>query len=664
MQIDVRTRLNRLDEGRPRMPTFSQQGSMLSLVTPFGADVLLLERLSGREAISALFEFTLEMRSSHPNLDPAEIVGRPVTVTIASSAASQRHITGIVKRFRHVGGSDDSSLYRVDLVPKLWLLTLGSDRVIYQKKSAADIVRTVLDANGIEYEDRLVGEYAVRDYCVCYDESPFMFLSRLMEDEGIFYFFRFDGDQHTMVLADAASVHQPCKGAPALRYVATTSRPFASDAIHRFEWDRRLVTQRFTLNDYDFEQSTNPLLSSASGTTGRGEHYLFPGKHTALDQGEKRARLRVDAAQLDAETGHGASHCHALGAGVSFSLSGYHRDDVNAVHVLSAVCHQASERNYENTFDTFLESRPFRSRQCTPRPFVAGLHTAVVVGPSDEEIWTDALGRVKVQLHWDRRGKHDDNSSCWVRVAQTMAGRGWGQWFLPRVGQEVLICYVDGDPDRPVIIGSVYNDALSPPVQLPSEQTQSVIRSRSSKGGQAGNEIRMEDKRDHEQLVLHAQKDLQIDVEQNLLTTLLTGSEMHTVKHGDRTVEVQAGKETHLIKGDRALHIGGDETHDNHGRYTHQVAGDFTLKVSGSLSIDVTGDVMIKAGTALHSQAGTSLSNKAGLDLTNEAGTALENKAGTTLTNQGLTVESKASATQTVDGGGMLTLKGAMVGIN
>jgi type VI secretion system secreted protein VgrG len=319
---------------------------------------------------------------------------------------------------------------------------------------------------------------------------------------------------------------------------------------------------------------------------------------------------------------------------------------------------------------------------------VAGSQTATVVGPKGEEIWADEHGRIKLQFHWDRFGKKDDTACCWVRVMQPAAGAGFGALFLPRVGQEVVVTHVDGDPDRPLVTGSVYNGENKPPVKLPANQTQTVLKTRSSKKGTAGNEIRLEDKKDAEEFYLHAQKDMKAEIENDLAVTLAKGSETRTIEKGDRTLEIKTGKETHTVKGTRNLTITGNETHTNEAGYTQKVKGDYTLKVTGNLVLDITGDIIIKsakgvalkAGTSLLSEAGTDLTNKAGTTLTNKAGTALTNQAGTALTNKaslglvneagttldnkGAMINSKASAMQTVDGGGMLTVKGGMVKIN
>ena len=399
-------------------------------------------------------------------------------------------------------------------------------------------------------------------------------------------------------------------------------------------------------------------------------------------------RDRVEAEQVQSAVSRGQSFCYALTAGTKFTLSGHIRAALNASHVLRTVTHSATNAQYSNSFECFIATATFRPQRVTPRPRVAGSQIATVVGPSGEEIWTDKHGRIKVQFPWDRVGVKDENSSCWVRVSQTWAGQGWGALFIPRIGQEVIISYVDGDPDRPLVTGSVYNAEKTPPVTLPSMQTQSTILSRSTKSGAAGNEIRFEDKKDSEEFYFHAQKDMKVEIENALTTTIKESHEIHTLNKGDRTIEVKTGKETHSVKGTREVTVTGNETHTNKADYTQKVTGNYELKVTGNLVIDVTGSITFKtakdatlkagttwaaesgtsftnkAGTALTNEGGTNLTNKAGMNLSNEAGMGLKNKAGTTLDNEGAMVTNKASAMQTVDGGGMLTVKGGMVKIN
>lgn len=667
---------------------FTQASAFLSVSTPLGANALLLDGVEGTEAISQPFRFSLTMRSDSTSLDAASIVGASVTVTMKLGNAAARYINGICSRFVHAGGDREFSAYSAEIVPKLWLLTLSRNRVIWQNKKADEIIKAVLGEFGVTFESKLTGTYAQREYCVQHDETAFEFISRLMEEEGIFYFFKFADGSHTMVLADATSAHVDCTNGAALAYLPEAGLRERIDTVQRFEYENRLVAQKYTLGDYDYLAPSTALNAEHAGTVGKGAQYEYPGGHKVVADGTARAKIRVEAQTVQSAVSRGQSYCYALTAGTKFTLSGHPRAALNAAHVLRSVTHSASNEHYSNSFEVFPATVPFRPPRVTPRPRVAGSQIATVVGPSGEEIWTDQHGRIKVQFPWDRVGTKNENSSCWVRVSQTWAGQGWGALFLPRIGQEVVISYVDGDPDRPLVTGSVYNAEKTTPITLPGSQTQSTIRSRSSKQGSAGNEIRFEDKKDSEEFYFHAQKDMKVEIENSLTTTVKESHETHTLEKGDRTVEVKTGKEVHKVKGTRELEVTGNETHTNKADFKQEVTGNHELKVTGNLVIDVTGsitiksakDITIKAGTTLAAEAGTSLSNKAGTALNNEAGTALTNKAGTSLTNEaslglknkagttldneGTMVNNKASATQTVDGGGMLTVKGGLVKIN
>jgi len=636
----------------------SQANCFASVSTPFGTDVLLLDGFGGREAISELYHFDLRMRSTNKALDPQQIVGKSVTVTLKDHTGATRYFNGIVTRFAHSGADVQYGFYSAELAPRLWLLTLGQDRVIWQNQSALDIVKQVLGAFGVTFEDgtKHAGNYLVRDYCVQYDESAFQFISRLMEEEGIFYFFTFADGAHTMVLADDPSAHEATT-AGTLYFAPDSSIGPQAQRLSAFEMSRGVVAGEHIVSDYDYTQAAT-LLSSSKGTSSipTGSRFTFPGKYVAASHGDQIAGTLREAHNVGQQTGHGEGGYYGLTAGTTFTLSGHPDSALNVSYVVRAVRHAASNLMYGNEFDVFPATVPFRAPLVTPRPVVSGTHTAKVVGPSDEEIWTDAQGRIKLKFYWDRTPDADQNSSCWVRVAQASAGPGWGHLFLPRIGEEVVVSYVDGDPDRPLVTGCVYNGTNAVPVTLPSMQTQSVIRSRSSKGGTAGNEIRMEDKLNSEELYVHAQKDMTVEIENALSTTVKAGAETHVVQKGDRSVEVSEGKETHTVKGTRTVDVTGDESHTNHAAFTHNVSGDHTHKIDGNYTLKVGGNLVIEVTG--------SISNKAGTSLASEAGTSHASKAGTTLSNEGMTVSHKASATQTVDGGGQLALKGGIVQLN
>ncbi|MGJ7530154.1 type VI secretion system tip protein TssI/VgrG [Variovorax sp. GB1P17] len=642
---------------------YTQNEAFLSVRTALGQDVLLLDTFQATEGLSQLFSCTLTMRAASDALPADQVIGTSATVTMQRTDDAARHFNGIVSRFTYLGSANDFALYSLELVPRMWLLTLGRDRVIYQSLNTPEIVQQVLSDFGVAFDLRLGGSYAKRDYCVRYDETAFDFVSRLMEEEGIFYFFSFSDGAHTLVLADSNSAYAPCPHAQMLSVCSEAEGRQRVHAVTRFESDARLVAMSHAVDDYDFLMPETDLLAQADGRDGRGLDYEYPGRVTAA-AGPARARIRVEEHHAQSQVARGESHCHHLLPGGTFTLSGHSRADLNGSQAVHSVRHHAQNDHYSNSFETLPPTAPFRAPRLTPRPVVAGSHTAQVVGPPGEEIWTDAHGRIKVQFPWDRQGRKNEKSSCWVRVSQAWAGSGWGALFLPRIGQEVVVSYVDGDPDRPLVSGSVYNAMQVPPLELPGMSTQSAIRSRSTKGGAAGNEMRFEDKKDAEEFYLHAQKDMRVEVENDLATTVMAGNETHSVAKGNRTIKVDTGNETHTVKGTRALEITGNETHANRADFTQTVTGNFELKVTGNLVIDVTGTLVIKSAQSLDLKAGTDLSAKATANLKAEAGIALSTKGGASLSNEAPAISSKASGMHAVEGGGMLALKGGLVKIN
>ncbi|MFL6658718.1 MAG: type VI secretion system Vgr family protein [Massilia sp.] len=620
-----------------------------SLSTALGADKLSLSRMFGEEAISELFAFHLEMSSADTAIDFSAMVGKSATVSVALAGSAVRTFNGVVTRFAQTGGQPHGATYRAELRPWLWWLTLDVDARIYQHKSVPDIICGLFTELGFtDFKNSLSATYKPRDYCVQYNESAFNFVSRLMEEEGIFYYFEHKDARHTMVLLDGADNYAACAGLASARYQATGSTRDALDLIFRCEAEQSAVPGKFESGDYNFETPAVALKGSAAGA---GEHlrvYHYPGGYVDAAGGNAQASVRMQALELPGRAISGGSSCRAFMAGCKFTMSDHFRADLNTSYVLRRVAHELSAEEYSNSFEAYPLSLPFRPPLRTPRARIFGTQTATVVGKSGEEIWTDQYGRIKVQFHWDQRGKNNEDSSCWIRVAQGWAGQGYGAFFLPRIGQEVIVSFLDGDPDRPLVTGGVYNATQTVPDPLPANQTRSIIRSNSSKGGGGANEIRLEDKKDSEELYLHAQKD------------------MNTVVENDRSSKVVKGNDTLLVeKGTRSVTVKGDETHTSQANFTHAVTKNYELTIDGNLTIKVTGSISIKAGTTLANEAGTSFTNKAGTSMANQAGTSLENKAGTTMLNDaGVSLTNKGSASQTVDGGGMLTLKGGIVKIN
>ncbi|MFM2042404.1 MAG: hypothetical protein RLY86_980 [Pseudomonadota bacterium] len=673
----------------------TQDNQSLSLTTPLGKDKLVLKELTGFEGICTLFQFDLTATADAADLDMASVVGKGVTVTLTGPDGGKRYINGICTRAVQV-----ENTYQLQLRPWLWKLGLTSGCKIFQTKTVPEIIKAVFgDLSCTDFKDSLTATYAARDYCVQYNETALNFVTRLMEEEGIFWFFTFADGTHTLVLADDASAHTTIPGTSTLPYLPLPvgKEWLEDDRVDSFTIETMMTPGAFQAEDFNFETPSTELKVSVSGT-GSLQIYEYPGGYAKKDAGDARGKIRLAELEAPAKQAHGSSRVRGLAAGLKFTLSGHPRSDANAAYVLHRVDHSVTFGTYSNSFTALPADTTYRPPRTAIRPRIPGTQTAIVCGKSGEEIWTDKYGRIKVQFHWDQDGKKDENSSCWVRVAQGWAGKNWGSFFLPRIGQEVVVTFLEGDPDRPLVTGSVYNGEQPVPYTLPDDQTKSTIKSNTSKSGGGYNEIRFEDKKDSEEFYMQAQKDMKVLIKNSRTTTIneaddtLTldkgnrkatitkGNDTLTITEGDRTLSVAKGKETHSVKGTRAITVEGDETKTNKGDVTWTVSGKFTLKVDGDISIEAGGKITLKSGADLTAQAGTAGTVKAGTGLTLQAGTELSAKAGTDASVEGLnatlkgsvgakveggaTTDIKGSAMATVDGGGMLTLKGGLVKIN
>ncbi len=677
------------------MSRLTDKDLYLQIISPLDADErkFFISELDGGEGISSLFAYRLTLMTPDNAVDFTALVGQRLTVTIQQFSGEPRFINGVVSRF--IQGRTDTrgiTTYFAEIRPWLWQLTLTTNSRIFQELSVIEIIETVFSDMGFtDFDNRTAGTYAPRTYCVQYGETAFDFVSRLMEAEGIFYFFEHTDSVHTLVLADDADAHAACPGLETarLRFFSPESSP-ADGWIDACTLEEELVPTKFAAEDFNFETPETDLLTSADGQTeGAYRLYEYPGKFADTDGGEAVTTRRIESVEWPRKRVRGQGFCRGFIAGFKFTLAEHGREDANADYVIRSMSILADEEQYTNTFEAFPADVVFRPPRTTRKPKIFGIQTAIVVGKSGEEIWPDEYGRVKVQFHWDQEGQNDENSSCWIRVAQVWAGKNWGTLFIPRMGAEVIVSFLEGDPDRPVIVGTLYNATQTVPYPLPDDKNKSTIKTISTKDGEAGNEIRFDDTKDAEELYVHAQKDNNIKVEndrtteilndetvtvkQNRAVTISEGNESLTVEKGNRTVMVNTGNETHEVKGTRDLTVNKAETHTNKADFTQEVTGNFTLKVGGDLTIEVSGsatiqagsDVKVEAGTSLTNKAGTALTNEAGTALTNEAGTELSNKAGTSMTNEAsISLTNKGSASQTVDGGGMLTIKGGLVKIN
>jgi len=656
-------------------------GPQLTLSTELGDEAFDLYSIAGTETLSELFVFQLELASENPNVAFERLVGKPATVTIARPGTKEapKFIHGVIARAVQGEIKDGLTLYTAELRPSLWLLQFSRDSRIFQHQSVPDILETVFGDLGFsDFRNSLTRQYATREYTVQYNETYFELVSRLMEEEGIFYFFEHSEQADTLVLADDASAY------PAVDLgEGQETLSVEADNIDECRIEACFTSTKYSTDDYSFEAPDAPLLVTNGGGELAATVYEYPGVYVKKDVGEARAKVRLEELQQAGVRLSGSGWYFGFSPGYKFRFSEHPRSDANTEYALHTVQHVATENSYDNSFEARPVDIAFRPPRRTPRPRIHGTQTAVVVGKQGEEIWTDKYGRIKVKFHWDQSDEFNENASCWIRVAHSWAGKGWGSIFIPRMGQEVVVSFLEGDPDRPLVTGIVYNADQAVPYDLPDHGTVSTIMSNSSKGGGGANELRFEDKKDSEEIFLHAQKDLNVEVE------------------NDRTIKVKEGNETHEVAGERSVTVTKDETHTSSASFTHEVSKDYTLKVEGNLTIDVAGDLVVKAksvsaeaetsysakagqafdneaGTALTNKAGTALTNKAGTALTNEAGTALTNKAGTTLNNEAqISLTNKASASLTnksqgsmsseamamhdVKSSGLLSLSGSLV---
>jgi type VI secretion system secreted protein VgrG len=622
------------------MTGYTQTTRVTAVDSPLGPDKLLLRSMVADERLSSPFELQLDLLSEDDSIKAEDLLGQPMTVQLdlregtGPEGDGKRYFNGFVNRFQHVGFPGRLTSYRATLVPWLWFLTRTSDCRIFQNKTVPDIVKQVFrEADFTDFDERLSATYRSWEYCVQYRETDFNFVSRLLEQEGIYYFFTHGNGQHTLVLADSYSAHETVKGYEEIPF-------YTQEMTHRQETDWRnlecilrwhtatsVETGSYVHNDFDFEKPRADLraVSNVSRAHARAdfEIYDYPGEYRETRDGDAYARVRMEELQADYATIDGDGLAAGLGTGYLFTLVDHPNAEQNRQHLVIAARHQvqSDELNASPTLTTgpvyrcdftAMDARtPFRAARLTPRPVVQGPQTAIVVGKQGEEIWTDKYARVKVQFHWDRYGTSDENSSRWVRVASPWAGKSWGAVFIPRIGQEVVVQFLEGDPDQPIIIGSVYNADQMPPYDLPANQTQSGVKSRSSKGGGVGNfnELRFEDKKGSEDVYFHAEKDFHrvvehdddlkvgndqtIEIQQNRTETVVNGNETITIKQGNRQVELGMGNDALTLKMGNlstTLKMGNQTTKLDLGGSTTEALQSIELKVGqSSVKLDQTG---------------------------------------------------------------------------
>lgn len=590
---------------------FNQASRLAKITSPLGPDVLLLNEMGGGEELGRLFNFELRLTSLDANIDLNQLLGKPMSVGVQLADGGERHFHGIVARCSQNIDQGQFASYQVTLRPWLWLLSRTSDCRIFQNLSIPQIIKQVFrDLGFSDFEDALSRPYREWEYCVQYRETSFDFVSRLMEQEGIYYFFRHEQDRHVLVLADAYGAHTTVPGYASIPYYPKDEQQRERDHMHNWHLAQEVQPGSLELNDYDFQRPSASIdVRSAMPrphTAGDYPLYDYPGTYVQSADGEHYARTRIEALQTLHEQIEFNGNARGLGSGHLFSLTGFSRKDQNREYLIVGCRYVIVQESLESgggsgsaQFESSLTcidaQQSFRPLASTYRPIVKGPQTALVVGPKGEEIWTDQYGRVKVHFYWDRHDQSNENSSCWIRVSQSWAGKNWGSMQIPRIGQEVIVSFLEGDPDRPIITGRVYNAEQTVPYDLPENATQSGMKSRSSKGGTPANfnEIRMEDKKGLEQLYIHAERNQDIVVEVD---------ESHSVGHdrnksiGHNETVTIGNNRLRIVKQEDILSVGQRKTDSISQSYVIEVGenlrlvcGESILELNASGQINLTG---------------------------------------------------------------------------
>lgn len=599
----------------------TQSRRFAELTTPLGKDKLLLSSFHAHEELGRPFEINVSCISEKELVDFSECLGNHCVIRFRTTGDKKRYFSGVLAEAKWIGKRDRGFDYALVLRPWFWLLKHTSDSRVFQHLSVPDIIKKVFNDLGFtDFKFNLKETYKPVEYCVQYRESHFDFVSRLMELNGIYYYFEHSEAKHDMVFADQKKSHSPVPDLPTCEYLGRAEMTRGQEGEYIYEWasGRAFRTGKVMVNGYDFATPNASLKHSQSSPGGHArdqlEHYMQPHKFKkgeAESVGKRYAQAWLYAAQSEDKRRMATGDAASLFPGGLVKIEKHPVKSENAEYLVVAASHSftgelftsgqsGGEISYHGEFLFQPSDRPYKSQHITPSPIIAGPQTALVVGPAGEEIHSDKHGRVKVQFHWDREGKKDQNSSRWVRVGQIWSGKAWGGIVIPRIGMEVIVEFIEGDPDRPIIVGTVYNGENTPPFDLPANQTISGVKTRSSKGGNPDtyNELVFEDSKDKEKIRVHAERDLNVTVE-NIETRIvkaktLTGpgktARETTIETGDDFVTIANGDGLSKISRDVVAEIGRDQS----------------TKIDNDMTTKVGHRVLIQAGTSIQLKVGGS----------------------------------------------------------
>ena len=579
-----------------------QDNRFARLNTPLGKDVLVLVNLEGNEGVSEGFEWRVDcLLNFNQTLDPQALIGKPCWVEMDTPSGEKRYFHGLCSEIRYCSEQGDYRHYKIVLRPWTWLLTRETACEIFHEKSVKDVIQQIFNDRGFsDFKFSLSKSYDPMHYCVQYQETTLNFVARLMEKFGLFYYFNYTDSKHELVITDDISSLPTAYGT--IRYQGQSGIGIHDDRIFEWEAEDRLRTGFVDVDDYNYEKPNTALEKTGTSKDGpshsyaQQRHYRYPTGHYDPGAGQLLADVLIDVERADAQRKFGAGYAPLLRAGAVFKLADSKKEEENIDHFAVSVSHMLTvnrgasgsgqDDHYECFFHAVDKAKPFKVPERTPRPRIAGAQTAEVIrskdAPADEEIDVDDQGRILVRFHWNPKQGGQNQCSCRVRVAQIWAGSGWGGVWIPRVGMEVVVDFLNGDPDRPLVTGCVYNGNNAPPIKFPADKTQSTIKSQSSKGGTSAdnfNELRFEDKKDDEEIYIHAERDRKMIIEHD--DDIEIGNDQTIKITGSRTEEITGGDETITLKGDAGTKdkYGSGNAKNGHRTVTLE-KGDETLKVS------------------------------------------------------------------------------------
>ncbi|QJU25407.1 type VI secretion system Vgr family protein [Escherichia coli] len=607
--------------------------------------MLLFAGMNGSEGLGNLFSYTVQLKtpdalnlgyvSPAANLPLQPMVGKDLCVNIELDGGGKRHISGLVTAARVVGHEGRSVTYELRIEPWLKLLTHTSDYKAFQNKTVVDILDEVLDEYSFPVEKRLVENYPPRAWQVQYGETDFDFIQRLMQEWGIYWWFEHSENSHTLVLADAINGHKACPDSPLVEWHQEGLK-LDKEFIHTITASERLRTGKWVMDDFDFMKPRSLLKSTVASPRDTGhaeyEHYEWPGDYFTTGEGEMLTRIRMEAQRSPGSRAHGAGHIRTLMTGYTFTLMNHPTAEINQEYLLVQTTlflrdnaqHSGQDQHftYVTTFELHPTSEVYRPQRTLSKPHTKGPQSAIVTGPAGQEIWTDKYGRVKVQFGWDRYGNNDENSSCWIRVSYPWAGKGFGMIQIPRIGQEVLVDFKNGDPDLPIIVGRTYNQDTMPPWGLPGMASQSGIFSHSLYGGPTnGNMLRFDDKTGAEEVKFHAEKDLNTTVKNNETHTVMVDRIKTIVKN--ETISVGEDRNATITKND-GLSVKLAQTINVGTTYRLDVGDQFTLRCgNAALVLHKDGSIEFCGKQLLLHTSDVMQLIGSGIDMNPDGGTAM-----------------------------------------